>query len=384
MSLVEQTARPLGANQAEPIPRLNRFGWQANICALGSIMACFSQPLLVTVVGVLGLPITGITSHLQAVLMWALALLALIGLGRDHKAHRNNKPIVVGVVSLAIIVGTLYVHYHWAILTLAYLLLISAVFMNQTAMLSGLYDRVQRQARELADWNETLTQRVAEQVARIEKLDRLRRFLSPQVAELIINAGEDTMLASHRRDVAALFCDLRGFTSFSERIEPEEAMEILRTYHLELDRLINKHNGMIDHRAGDGVLVIFNDPVPCEKPMETTLQLALEMRARVRELGQDWKTRGYDLGFGIGIASGFATLGVIGAEGRFDYTANGNVINLACRLCDAALNDQILLSQRAHAEIEHLVNSEPLPPLELKGLRRPVQAFNVLSARAES
>jgi class 3 adenylate cyclase len=316
--------------------------------------------------------------------MWALALLALIGLGRDHKAHRNNKPIVVGVVSLAIIVGTLYVHYHWAILTLAYLLLISAVFMNQTAMLSGLYDRVQRQARELADWNETLTQRVAEQVARIEKLDRLRRFLSPQVAELIINAGEDTMLASHRRDVAALFCDLRGFTSFSERIEPEEAMEILRTYHLELDRLINKHNGMIDHRAGDGVLVIFNDPVPCEKPMETTLQLALEMRARVRELGQDWKTRGYDLGFGIGIASGFATLGVIGAEGRFDYTANGNVINLACRLCDAALNDQILLSQRAHAEIEHLVNSEPLPPLELKGLRRPVQAFNVLSARAES
>lgn len=384
MSLVEQTARPPNANQAEPIPRLNRFGWQANICALGSIMACFSQPLLVTVVGVLGLPITGITSHLQAVLMWALALLALIGLGRDHKAHRNNKPIVVGVVSLAIIVGTLYVHYHWAILTLAYLLLISAVFMNQTAMLSGLYNRVQMQARELADWNDTLTQRVEEQVARIEKLDRLRRFLSPQVAELIINAGEENILASHRRDVTALFCDLRGFTSFSEQVEPEVAMEILRHYHLKLDRLINKYNGMIDHRAGDGVLVIFNDPVPCDAPTEATLQLALEMRTRIRELAQDWKTRGYDLGFGIGIASGYATLGVIGAEGRFDYTANGNVINLASRLCDAAQDDQILLSQRAHADIEHLVVSEPLPPLDLKGIQRPVAAFNIVSERPQA
>lgn len=371
-------------NQAEPIPRLNRFGWQANICALGSIMACFSQPLLVTVVGVLGLPITGITSHLQAVLMWALALLALIGLGRDHKAHRNNKPIVVGVVSLAIIVGTLYVHYHWAILTLAYLLLISAVFMNQTAMLSGLYNRVQMQARELADWNDTLTQRVEEQVARIEKLDRLRRFLSPQVAELIINAGEENILASHRRDVTALFCDLRGFTSFSEQVEPEVAMEVLRHYHLKLDRLINKYNGMIDHRAGDGVLVIFNDPVPCDAPTEATLQLALEMRTRIRELAQDWKTRGYDLGFGIGIASGYATLGVIGAEGRFDYTANGNVINLASRLCDAAQDDQILLSQRAHADIEHLVVSEPLPPLDLKGIQRPVAAFNIVSERPQA
>lgn len=384
MSLVEQKARPLGANQAEPIPRLNRFGWQANICALGSIMACFSQPLLVTVVGVLGLPITGITSHLQAVLMWALALLALIGLGRDHKAHRNNKPIVVGVVSLAIIVGTLYVHYHWAILTLAYLLLISAVFMNQTAMLSGLYNRVQMQARELADWNDTLTQRVEEQVARIEKLDRLRRFLSPQVAELIINAGEENILASHRRDVTALFCDLRRFTSFSEQVEPEVAMEVLRHYHLKLDRLINKYNGMIDHRAGDGVLVIFNDPVPCDAPTEATLQLALEMRTRIRELAQDWKTRGYDLGFGIGIASGYATLGVIGAEGRFDYTANGNVINLASRLCDAAQDDQILLSQRAHADIEHLVVSEPLPPLDLKGIQRPVAAFNIVSERPQA
>lgn len=384
MSLVEQTARPPDMNQAEPIPRLNRFGWQANICALGSIMACFSQPLLVTVVGVLGLPITGITSHLQAVLMWALALLALIGLGRDHKAHRNNKPIVVGVVSLAIIVGTLYVHYHWAILTLAYLLLISAVFMNQTAMLSGLYNRVQMQARELADWNDTLTQRVEEQVARIEKLDRLRRFLSPQVAELIINAGEENILASHRRDVTALFCDLRGFTSFSEQVEPEVAMEVLRHYHLKLDRLINKYNGMIDHRAGDGVLVIFNDPVPCDAPTEATLQLALEMRTRIRELAQDWKTRGYDLGFGIGIASGYATLGVIGAEGRFDYTANGNVINLASRLCDAAQDDQILLSQRAHADIEHLVVSEPLPPLDLKGIQRPVAAFNIVSERPQA
>ncbi len=381
MSLVEQANQPPKEDFDRPSRRISRFGWQANAFALISILLCYSQAILVAGAGVVGLQIIDTAPHLQAVLMWVFALMAVLGILRDRKQHGNSLPVVIGTASLIVMVSTLYVYYHWSILTLAYLLLICAVFMNQTTMLSALHERLQVQARQLADWNETLSQRVDEQVKRIEKLDRLRRFLSPQVAELIISSGGEDILGSHRRDITALFCDLRGFTSFSEQIEPEEAMDILRRYHFELDRLINKFDGTIDHRAGDGLLVIFNDPVPCEAPMETTLRLALEMRERVRQLAKDWKMRGYKLGFGIGIASGYATLGVIGAEGRFDYTANGNVVNLASRLCDAANDDQILLSQRAHADIEHLVVSEPLPPLDLKGIQRPVPAFNIVSEK---
>ena len=241
--------------------------------------------------------------------------------------------------------------------------------------------QVEEQAAKLAEWNQKLEERVNEQVKRIGRLDRLKRFLSPHVAELVTESNNESLLESHRQYITTLFCDLRGFTAFSENIEPEESMELLRSYHEEIGRLVFKFDGTIDHRAGDGLMVIFNDPVPCDAPVEQSLNLAFAMRDRIRELAKVWQKRGYELGFGIGITSGYATLGIVGFEGRFDYTANGNVVNLAARLCDIAKNDQIIISQNVYSEIENLVDAKPLPDLHLKGIRRPVRAFNVVRLR---
>ena len=237
---------------------------------------------------------------------------------------------------------------------------------------------LEAQAIQLLDWNQKLEERVEEQVKRISRLDRLKRFLSPHVAEFVTESDKESLLESHRQFITTLFCDLRGFTAFSESAEPEECMELLRAYHEEIGKLVFKFEGTIDHRAGDGLMVIFNDPVPCDAPVERALRLAFAMRDRVRKLGKDWQKRGYKLGFGIGITSGYATLGIVGFEGRFDYTANGNVVNLAARLCDIAKNDEIIISQNAYAEIENLVRVEQLPDLHLKGISKPVHALNVL------
>jgi class 3 adenylate cyclase len=358
-----------------------RFGWLANACTLGSLLMCFANTVLIVVLGVFSVRVTELVPHVQAVLMWLLALLAVVGLVLDRKQHRNIKPIAVGILSLVAMIGTLYGYYHWAILTLAYILLVAAVFLNQTVALKALYDQVQAQAEQLEGWNQNLTQRVNEQVDHIERLGRLKRFLSPHVAELVTDSGDESLLASHRQNITALFCDLRGFTAFSERIEPEEAMKLLQSYHEELGKLVFKFDGTIDHRAGDGLMVIFNDPVPCNAPVSKALSLALAMRARVRELAKDWRRRGYELGFGIGIASGYATLGLVGFEGRFDYTANGSVVNLAARLCDYAQDDQIIISQNAYADIENLVDAEPLPNVQLKGISVPVRAYGVIGLR---
>ncbi len=241
--------------------------------------------------------------------------------------------------------------------------------------------RLEAQAVKLSEWNQKLEERVIEQVKRIGRLDKLKRFLSPHVAELVTESNNESLLESHRQYITTLFCDLRGFTAFSENIEPEESMELLRSYHEEIGRLVFKFDGTIDHRAGDGLMVIFNDPVPCDAPVEQALNLAFAMRDRVRELAKVWQKRGYELGFGIGITSGYATLGIVGFEGRFDYTANGNVVNLAARLCDIAKNDQIIISQNVYSEIENLVDAKPLTDLHLKGIRRPVRAFNVVRLR---
>jgi adenylate cyclase len=241
--------------------------------------------------------------------------------------------------------------------------------------------RLEAQAIKLSEWNQKLEERVNEQVKRIGRLDRLKRFLSPHVAELVTESNNESLLESHRQYITTLFCDLRGFTAFSENIEPEESMELLRSYHEEIGRLVFKFDGTIDHRAGDGLMVIFNDPVPCDAHVEQALNLAFAMRDRVRELDKVWQKRGYKLGFGIGITSGYATLGIVGFEGRFDYTANGNVVNLAARLCDIAKNDQIIISQNVYSEIENLVDAKPLPDLHLKGIRRPVRAFSVVRLR---
>ena len=241
-----------------------------------------------------------------------------------------------------------------------------------------LHERVQAQAAELAEWNQALEQRVDEQVGELERLARLRRFLSPHVADAVVSSGQDQVLASHRALIATVFCDLRGFTAFSETAEPEEAMEVLQAYHEAMGQLIHAHGGTIDHRAGDGIMIIFNDPLPCDDPAGTAVRMALEMRERMGALAAQWRKLGHRLGFGVGISLGYATVGVVGYEGRYDYTANGSSVNLAARLADEAVDGQILISQRAHTAIDGTVASEAVGELTLKGFHEPVAAFAVL------
>src|SRR5215468_3006848 len=247
----------------------------------------------------------------------------------------------------------------------------------------ALHDQVQAQAADLATWNRTLEHRVAEQVAEIERMGRLKRFLSPQIAQLV-SSGDERVLESHRREVTVVFCDLRDFTAFAETAEPEEVIAVLREYHSALGALIDKFDGTVERFAGDGILVLFNDPLPCETPWAKAVQMAVAMRDEVAKLAARWRTHGHDLGFGIGIAHGFATLGCIGFEGRFQYSATGTVANLASRLCDQAQNGQILVDAKVCAEVEAMAEMESTGELDLKGFHRPVKAFNVRALRKSS
>jgi adenylate cyclase len=247
--------------------------------------------------------------------------------------------------------------------------------------LKALQDRVLAQAADLATWNRTLEQRVAEQVAEIERIGRLKRFLPPQIAQLVVSSGHEGMLESHRREVTVLFCDLRGFTAFSELAEPEEVMSVLREYHTALGVLVDKFEGTVERFTGDGLLVIFNDPLPCIEPSIRAVQMALEMRDEVAKLSLKWSRSGHDIGFGIGIAHGHATLGTIGYEGQFQYSVTGNVANLASRLCDEAKNGQVLIDVNVLDAVEKRADIEFSEELVLKGFSRPVQAFNVRDLR---
>jgi len=238
--------------------------------------------------------------------------------------------------------------------------------------------RLEAQAGELAQWSRTLERRVAEQLAELERVNRFRRFLSPQLADVIVSSGGDKLLESHRREITVVFCDLRGFTAFAETAEPEEVMLVLRAYHEAMGELIFRHEGTLERFAGDGLMVFFNDPVPCPDPATRAVQMAVGMRKRVGELEVEWRKRGFRLEFGVGIALGYATLGKIGFEGRFDYGAIGTVTNLAARLCDAARGGQILVSQRVYAAVEGRVEAEPMGELGLKGFLKPTPAFNVV------
>ena len=230
----------------------------------------------------------------------------------------------------------------------------------------------ERQARELAEWKRTLEQRVAEQVGQVERLGRLKRFFSPQLAELSVAGGATDPLKSHRVEVTVVFLDLRGFTAFAETADPEEVMGVLREYHAEMERF-----------TGDGMMVFFNDPVPVANAPELAIRMALAMRGRAQQLDVGWRKRGHDLGMGIGIAQGYATIGAIGFEGRLDYGAIGTVTNLAARLCGEASATEILVSQRVAGAVEHLVSMETLGPLTLKGFARPVPAFRLLGWRRQ-
>ena len=252
----------------------------------------------------------------------------------------------------------------------------AAVAVDNTKLLM----KVRDQSSQLEKMNRDLQFRVSEQVEELERLGRLKRFLSPEVAELIVSTGDESFLRSHRRQVAALFCDLRGFTAFAESVEPEEAIEVLQAYHHDMGRLIARYEGTIDHRAGDGIMVIFNDPIPIKDPVHRAVRMAIDMRARMQTLLEKWKKQDYDLGFGVGIAFGYATLGMVGDDIRSDYTANGTVVNLAARLCEEAESGQILVTRRTLAEIEGFFEFDALGTRQFKGITRPQKIFNLKRA----
>jgi class 3 adenylate cyclase/CheY-like chemotaxis protein len=255
-----------------------------------------------------------------------------------------------------------------------------------------LHDTVQAQAEQLkgqteqlASWNALLEKRVTDQLAEIERMTNLQRFLAPQVARLVASSETpEATLASHRREITVIFCDLRGFTAFTEESEPEEVMAVLRDYHESLGESIFRHEGMLDRFIGDGIMIVFNDPIPCNDHTARAVRLSLEMRDRVHNLAKQWRRQGHVLGFGIGIACGYATLGQIGFDKRLEYTAIGSVPNLASRLCAKAEAGQIVISQRAFSAVEDVVEASPVGELELKGFNRPIPAYNVLSWRGDA
>ncbi len=237
--------------------------------------------------------------------------------------------------------------------------------------IKALHDTVQ-------DWGRTLEQRVTEQVTQLEKFGRLKRFFSPQLAELILAGGAEDPLKSHRREVVVVFLDLRGFTAFAETEEPEEIMGVLREYHAEMGRIILAYEGTLERFAGDGMMVFFNDPVPVPDAALRAVRMSVAMHDRLAPVTAKWRKRGFDLGFGAGIAQGFATIGAVGFEGRWDYGAIGTVTNLAARLCGEAKPGQTLISTRVLSSVEDLAEVEPVGELQLKGFLKPVPAYNVI------
>ena len=241
-----------------------------------------------------------------------------------------------------------------------------------------LNDRTQVQATELAEWNRTLERRVQEQVQQLSRLERLKRFFAPPVAEMIVNGAAEDPLKTHRRDLTIVYLDLRGFTAFTESAEPEEVMDVLHEYHAAMGKLISNYQGTLEHFAGDGMMIFFNDPVPMEDAPERAVRMAIEMREKVRELAAGWKKLGFELNFGVGIARGYTTIGAIGFENRWEYGAIGSAPNLAARLCGEAKPGEILVAQRLLTSIESLVDVESLGELTLKGFHAPIPAFKIL------
>ena len=244
------------------------------------------------------------------------------------------------------------------------------------------HDTIRQQATELAEWNQKLEERVEEQVAQLDRMGRLKRFLSPQIADLIVASGDESFLENHRCEITVVFCDLRGFVAFAETVEPEVTMSVLGEYHEALGDLVFRFEGTLERFTGDGLMVFFNDPIPCPDAPLRSVRMGVAMRNRVVELAEGWRRSGHDLGFAVGIAQGYATLGRVGFESRFDYAAIGTVTNLAARLCDAAGAGQILVSQRVHAAVEDLVVSNPVSELQVKGFSRPITAYEIVGLDA--
>lgn len=247
-----------------------------------------------------------------------------------------------------------------------------------------LHDTVQSQAAELAEWNKTLERRVEEQVAQLQRMERLKRFFSPHLADLIVAGGAEDPLKSHRREVTVVFLDLKGFTSFAETAEPEEVMLVLREYHAQMGQLILKHEGTLERFTGDGMMIFFNDPIVVPNPEERAVRMTLAMRDEITNLRSKWTKRGHNLDAVAGMATGYATIGAIGFEGRWDYGVIGTVTNLAARLCGEAKAGQILVSQHFLNRVDGLVEAELIGELTLKGFSRPITTCNLLSVKSET
>lgn len=370
----------VGESLGERLP----FGFLAYLGTIVSVFFCYVQVLLDLVTPVFGLGTVTFNIHLQAVFMWGTALIAVIGLYRDFRVHKARDPLILGILGLLVIVGTLYGYYDVLILIFGYLLLVAGVLHNPALRLRELNRSVRAQAAKLAELNQTLESRVETQVGEIERLARLKRFLSSEVADLILTEDKESLLDSHRRLIACLFCDIRNFTSFSEGVEPEDVMNLLQAVHEEIGRLAARHGGTIGFRAGDGVMVIFNDPLPCEDPVKRAVALAQDINAAFAEIRKRWHDLGHRIGMGIGISYGYATLGLIGTEGRRDYTAIGNAVNIAARLCDQAEDGAILMEKRAYLEVEQEIPCEAFGQFTLKGLSKDVEVFQVADSRAEN
>ncbi|MEX0277899.1 MAG: adenylate/guanylate cyclase domain-containing protein [Ruegeria sp.] len=358
------------------------IGIGAVVAALASLATCYSGILSTYILGYQAL---SINPHAQAVLMWVFALLAVTFLWRDRKRHSKELPRVLGGIAALILIVTLYFGYDERVEALAYVLLVIAALLNQNFILDTLNHTVRSQTHEIEALNDRLTEKVKLQEGEIDRLGRLKQFLAPQVAELVVEKDSDALLETHRRYIACLFCDIRNFTAVSEAIEPEDVITLLQQFHDEVGSLVAMHKGTIGYRAGDGLMVFFNDPVPCDHPVLEAVRLGQAIHKAFEGIRAPWQKLGHSLGLGIGISSGYATLGLIGFHGRADYTAIGGVVNTASRLCDFATDGQILINQRALLDIEEIAETEALGEMELKGITSPVQVYRVLklSDRAE-
>jgi len=239
-----------------------------------------------------------------------------------------------------------------------------------------LQDEVRRQSEELREWNERLEERVREQVAALERLTKMKRFFSPPVADAIIAGGVE-MLEPHRREITAVFLDLRGFTAFTDRADPDEVMDLLSDYHQAMGNLVERYGGTLEHFAGDGVMIFFNDPIPVERPAVQAVRMAIELEQAFRPIEQAWERRGHKVALGVGIAQGEATLGVIGFEQRWEYAAIGAIPNLAARLCGHAKGGEILIDALTYAAVSDVADADAVGPVQLRGFTQPIPAFRL-------